>query len=307
MTTPSASLIHQVLVYEDAKQFLAEIVPFVQEGIDRGEPILTIATEANTSALRGALGSSAADVRFVEPAHWYDSPGRTMAACYRYLQESRDGHERVRVIGEPVWTGTNPLETAGWKRFEASLNLAFAASPAWMICSYDRRSVPAAVVADARRTHPELYGGHKSADFTDLTDFFAELDTNLDPAPEGAYTSAAFDGDPAPVRRFAAEQAAWLGMSAPHSDDLVLAVNEVTTNAIRHGAGHGRVRIWREDRHVVCEVFDPGHAKGVLTGFVPPDPTSEGGHGLWITRQLCDLVEIRTAPAGTTVRLYVRV
>jgi hypothetical protein len=39
---------------------------------------------------------------------------------------------------------------------------------------------------------------------------------------------------------------------------------------------------------------------------MPPSPDSEGGHGMWITRQLCDFVEIRTLTSGTTVRLYIR-
>jgi len=307
MNRPSSvNLIHQILVYQDAQQYLTEILPFVQDGIERGEPVLAVTTDANASSLRDELGRSAADVKFVEPTSWYDSPGRTMAACYRYLKDQRVGHERVRVVGEPVWSGWNSMETAGWKRFEASLNLAFATAAAWMICSYDQRVLPESVVADARRTHPELTGGRKSAEFADPSGFCAELDHDLEPPPEGRYTTLAFDGDPAPVRQFAAQQATRLGLSMPRRDDLVLAVNEVTTNAIRHGAGHGRVLIWRDDRHLVCEVFDPGHARDGLMGYVPPDPTSEGGHGLWITRQLCDLVEIRTPPTGTTVRLYVR-
>ena len=57
---------------------------------------------------------------------------------------------------------------------------------------------------------------------------------------------------------------------------------------------------------VLCEVFDPGTGAEAPFSHLPPSPDSENGHGLWITQQLCDLVEIRTRPSGTTVRLYLR-
>jgi anti-sigma regulatory factor (Ser/Thr protein kinase) len=175
-----------------------------------------------------------------------------------------------------------------------------------MICSYDQRQLSPEVLADARRTHPQLSGGYANAEYTDPSGLCAEWQLELSPPPEGAHATLDFDGDPAPVRRFVVSEAARLGLPGARLDDLILAVNEVATNAIRHGAGNGQVRVWRDRRYVLCEVFDPGQATNGLFGMVPPNPDSEGGHGMWITRQLCDLVEIRTLPSGTTVRLYIR-
>ena len=95
-------------------------------------------------------------------------------------------------------------------------------------------------------------------------------------------------------------------LNPPQVDDLVFIVNEVTTNAIRHGAGYGHVLVWREGQRLLCEVTDPGEAKGDMFGAIPPDPDSEHGHGLWVARQLCDLLEIRTRQPGTTVRIHMR-
>jgi anti-sigma regulatory factor (Ser/Thr protein kinase) len=302
--TDEPSLIHQVLLYEGAQQFLGAVLPFVREGLDAGEPVLMVNTEANCSLLREALGKSATDVQFINSTSWYDSPGRTLAACHRYVQERLVGHDRIRVVGEPVWSGWDKLQTAGWKRFEATINIAFAAAPAWMICSYDQRALPAQVLADARRTHPELSGGQQCAEYEPSG--LSQWQLELTPPPKGGYVAMRFDGDPAPVRHFVAAQGARLGLTARRLDDLILAVNEVATNSIRHGAGHGQVRLWRDDRYVLCEVFDPGQATDKVFGCVPPDPVSEGGHGMWITRQLCDLVEVRAHPRGTTVRLHIR-
>jgi anti-sigma regulatory factor (Ser/Thr protein kinase) len=303
MTGPS--LVHQVLLYEDTRQFLGAILPFIRDGVDRGDPVLAVTTEANSSMLRDELGPKADGVKFVEPARWYDAPGRTLAACHRYVQERRDGQEQVRLVGEPVWAGWDEVQTASWKRFEANLNVAFASSRAWMICSYDARLLSPEVLADARRTHPQLTGGAACAEYAEPAEFCAKWQLDLVPPPLGGYSVLGFDGDPAPVRRFAIAEAARLGMPVARMDDLLLAVNEVTTNAIRHGAGYGQVRVWRDDRYLLCEVFDPGTALDTVFGGLPPSPDSEGGHGMWITRQLCDLVEIRPLPGGTTVRLYI--
>ena len=32
-----------------------------------------------------------------------------------------------------------------------------------------------------------------------------------------------------------------------------------------------------------------------------------GGYGLWLANQLCDLVQVRSFPAGSVVRLHMRV
>jgi anti-sigma regulatory factor (Ser/Thr protein kinase) len=300
------ALIHQALLYEDAQQFLAAVLPFIRDGVDRGDPVLAVATGANSTLLREELGQTATSVKFVDPVQWYDAPGRTMAACHRYVQARRDGQERVRVVGEPVWAGWNALETAGWKRFEAGLNLAFAAAPAWMICSYDQRTLPPEVITAARRTHPQFSGGAQSVDYGDPLSLYTSWEVDLPSAPAGRYSALPFDGDPAPVRHFAAAEATRLGLSPSLVDDLVLAVNEVATNAIRHGAGHGEVRIWEDERFLLCEVFDPGTGADATFSYLPPNPDSENGHGLWITRQLCDLVEIRTRAGSTTVRMYLR-
>ena len=64
--------------------------------------------------------------------------------------------------------------------------------------------------------------------------------------------------------------------------------------------------MWATDRRVVCEITDTGTATGNFLGFLRADPHSERGHGLWIARQICDLLEMRTGPSGTTVRLHMR-
>jgi anti-sigma regulatory factor (Ser/Thr protein kinase) len=109
------------------------------------------------------------------------------------------------------------------------------------------------------------------------------------------------------VRRLVSARAAAAGMAEPLISDLVLAVNELATNTIRHGAGRGMMHVWSTDRGLVCQVEDSGRISDPLAGRRVPVPDVAGGLGLWTVDQLCDLVEVRTGPPGTVVRVHASV
>ncbi|MEU5323866.1 hypothetical protein AB0G67_45100, partial [Streptomyces sp. NPDC021056] len=51
--------------------------------------------------------------------------------------------------------------------------------------------------------------------------------------------------------------------------------------------------------------FEAWRGADPLVGRHRPNSNQVGGRGLWLTHQLCDLVEIHSAPAtGTTIRLH---
>ncbi|MCX5067419.1 ATP-binding protein [Micromonospora lupini] len=95
------------------------------------------------------------------------------------------------------------------------------------------------------------------------------------------------------------------GLDGQRLDDFVLAVNELITNAVRHGGGRGWLRLWREPGALLCEVAD--HGQGItpqrLGDRSRPAPDTAGGWGLWLARELTDDMEIATSAAGTTVRI----
>jgi anti-anti-sigma factor len=97
------------------------------------------------------------------------------------------------------------------------------------------------------------------------------------------------------------------GLAEGRLGDLVLAVHELASNAICHGAGHGRLRIWMTTGTLRCEVSDdgPAQAAGQDDGgvaFDVRDPAQWNiapGHGLWMIRQIADQVSMRGGSAGT--------
>ena len=82
----------------------------------------------------------------------------------------------------------------------------------------------------------------------------------------------------------------------------------MATNALKHAGGRGRVRIWSETAQVICEVADSGPGfSDPFTGHTPPAARDAPGWGLWNSRQLCDLVQLRSGDDGTVVRLHMSV
>ena len=85
------------------------------------------------------------------------------------------------------------------------------------------------------------------------------------------------------------------------------ATRATATNAIRHGLPPVTCHTWADDGEVVVDVTDGGHWRPEdLAGFLPPNLRERTGFGLWGVRMLCPLVQLRTGPAGTKIRLRVR-
>jgi anti-sigma regulatory factor (Ser/Thr protein kinase) len=106
------------------------------------------------------------------------------------------------------------------------------------------------------------------------------------------------------VRSLAEAQAKEAGLPDDRVVDFVLAVSEVAANTIRHARSPGSIRIWSDDQAITCEIRDEGIITDPLAGMRKPSPDATGGHGLWLVRQVCDLVELHSDGDGTIVRLH---
>ena len=93
------------------------------------------------------------------------------------------------------------------------------------------------------------------------------------------------------------------GLPESRTDDLVIAVHELAANAVRHGAGAGRLRMWERDGALHCEVSDSGSPdSGIHAG--PGGNTADRwpflqGHGLWLVRLVADQISVFSGPGGT--------
>jgi anti-sigma regulatory factor (Ser/Thr protein kinase) len=102
------------------------------------------------------------------------------------------------------------------------------------------------------------------------------------------------------------------GMPGDRAIDVMLAVHELAANAVRHGPGHGRLRIHVTAGTLRCEVSDPGPTR--RDGRIPdgsggqalgassavPWPV-EQGHGLWLVHTVADHVRVTSGPHGSLI------
>jgi anti-anti-sigma factor len=117
--------------------------------------------------------------------------------------------------------------------------------------------------------------------------------------PGALILDQAFDEDSLyALRATVAAHATQAGLAPGRSDDLVIAVHELAANAVRHGAGHGRLRVWKSDRALLCEISDDGIAQPAGTGDATQWRT-EPGHGLSLVRQVADRASLHSGPSGT--------
>jgi anti-sigma regulatory factor (Ser/Thr protein kinase) len=117
-----------------------------------------------------------------------------------------------------------------------------------------------------------------------------------------------FDGDSLyAVRATVAAYASEAGIQEGRLRNVVLAVHELAANAVRHGAGQGRLRLWVTADGIRCEVTDAGTPAAGVDGGDGPGPGSSGaapwpaehGHGLWLVREIADQVSLESGPSGT--------
>jgi len=301
---------HEALIYEGDHGFLAGAVPFVREGLEAGEPIMVAVGADRIELLRDELGEDADGVDFADMRELGRNPGRIIPAWHDFIEEHRREPGGIRGIGEPIWAGRRPAELVECQLHESLLNLAFAATDGFrLLCPYDAAALGPEVLHEACCSHPSILdtaGGRTSLDYRGDDHLLAPFDAPL-PRPAAPAETFGFELDGLPeLRRLVARCCAAAGLSGERSDDLVLAASEIAANSLRHGGGRGVLRVWSDDDALVCEIRDRGHIGDPLAGRHKPNLGRPGGWGLWLAHRVCDLVQIRSRPDGTIVRLLMR-
>jgi anti-sigma regulatory factor (Ser/Thr protein kinase) len=299
---------HEALLYAGEDEFLEGTIPFVREGVDAGEPVLLALSAPRLERIEDELDGDREAVFLADLSDVGANPARIIPAWRRFAEEHSTSELPVRGIGEPIWPGRTPDELVEAQRHESLLSLAFADGPPFrLLCTYDTRALGDDVIAEALRTHPCVvengvrrrsgaYRGPRRA---------AELFADPLPAPPASVRELRFDLESlARVRRLVSRRTAKAGLDPARANDFVVAVNEVATNSVRHGGGTGTLRLWMGTRWLVCEIEDSGEIDDPLAGRQEPTAEQLDGRGLWIANQVCDLVQVRSVPAGTVVRMH---
>ena len=306
----AAGFLHEALFYRDDDDFLAAVLPFLREGLAADEVVAVLEPGPRLQLVRDALGDDAGGVSFADVAEAGLNPGRLLPLVADAIGEATASGRRVRALGEPVFPARLAAELVECEVHEALVNVAFdPATPARLLCAYGA-SVPAAVRTAVLRTHPwvrDAEGGGPNPAFVAAPDGvdLASLPacTPLPPPTDVVLRGEFGVRDVPAVRRTVRQYARSCGLPAVQVENLELAASELASNCVRHGGGRGSVALWREPDSVVVEFSCPGRLADPLTGRRRPRPDGDGGMGMYLIHQLCDLVQTRTGPSGTVVRV----
>jgi anti-sigma regulatory factor (Ser/Thr protein kinase) len=220
---------------------------------------------------------------------------------------------RVRVVGEVDFgpTGRDWLE---WQRYESVINEALGDWPLWGLCVFDTQRLPQPLLDSALDTHPQVVDGPgrraPNPLFVPPADYVRSLPVPVEPLEGTRPRLHAPDvADFVELRHAVASELAATRAAADLVEDFLLAVDEMVSNAVRHGLPPVSLRLWTAADRIVCTIGDGGPGwDDPFAGYGPAhgEDLSRGGMGLWLARQLCDHVDISTAGSGVKVRLTVR-
>jgi signal transduction histidine kinase len=160
---------HICLIYETFEEQVRALVPFVRDGLERGERCVYIVDENTAEDVSAAMASGGLDVdrelsrdalRFNTKRDSYLATGEFVpAAMIDFLREAeaealKDGFTGLRITGEMTWalgpeTGCDRLI-----EYEAMLNRYFPDSNALAICQYNRERFDPEVIEGVLLTHP---------------------------------------------------------------------------------------------------------------------------------------------------------
>jgi anti-sigma regulatory factor (Ser/Thr protein kinase) len=273
-----------------------------------------VVPRAKIDRLRSELDRDARRVRFEDMENVGRNPARIIPAWRDFVDHNTSPDRGLRGIGEPIYPERTPAELVECQLHEALINVAFAdVGDFTLLCPYDMARLPAPVLEEAFRSHPAVHAhGWQSPSRTYLD---AEPQRRLaavalpeHPEPSSSLVFRNHD-DLASVRALVRGAADGFGLDEQRSQELVLVVHETAANSISHGGGSGVVACWQEKDSLVVEVEDRGSfalADTPLVGRVKPGREQDRGRGLWLANQLADLVQVRTSPEGTTVRIITR-
>ncbi len=302
----STTLTHSAFLYDTPAQYTGLLVPFICEGLQRGESVAVATSRPRISLLRKALGDDAPAVRFLPADEWYVRPVRTIAGWAHMLRAAHaPGRPAARLVGEVDFRG----DERSWVRFESALNAALT-GPGHLLCPYDRAHLPQHLVDSARRTHHVVHDGgwHHSDAYVEPERLLTELAEPVFPVHGEPVIVTPVDDTVVHLRALLRERATAEGWLTPERVEiLALAISEIATNGIRHGGRHRELRVWVDREAVVCEVSDDGAVPpGPLAGYLPPTPGTPGGMGLWLVAQTCDALSLRTRDGVTYARFALR-
>ena len=308
---------HTALILDADADLPARLGPELRRSTAIFDEVVLVVGAGTRTALAGAVAELPGDaVSWREPAEFYQRLGCAYESFRSYLADLHRAGRRAHVIAEPDLTSNvDPRFHAGraaaYLAYEAVCNDAYAIGGSAVTCIWDSRDHAGAVIDAVRATHALLLtadGPVSSPSYLPPQRYLTERhQVPMPPAPARPDHDVTLH-DVGGLRGLRTALTAWAaehGFAAEAAEDVLVAVTEVATNGLRHGEGTVRVRAWHHGDTLIVQCDDAGGRPiPAAAGYHRPRPfAAVGGRGLWLARQLADVVTVSSAPGRTAVCL----
>lgn len=305
--TPAPRLTHVAGFHSSDHDLLEQLLPLVTAGLEHGRPVAVALRPVTMEAVYDAFGSLPGLLQLAPPEGNDGGSGQTLAARRaRQLRELTLTSGPVTVVTEH-WNRFDGHDGSFWTELDAAMNIALSDLPVHLTCFFPEMPLHLEVVDGARRNHPQLLhrdGPRHNPDHRAprevLTDRPAPAPVLLG-APDTRMVFGAWQLNE--VRAAVERSLLAHGYGRDRAEDVVLAVNEVATNAVEHGMGEALISVWEAADGFVFEIQDAGSLRDPMPGLRAPHPSEARGRGVWIARQLCDSLHVWPDRTGTHVRM----
>lgn len=294
-------LVHHGLLHPPSADLADVVAPLVAERLAGGQPVLTVLAPATAAKVHRRL-PTLAGWHTADAGELYRNPGRVLAHYAGWIEKTVSD-EPVTIIAAPNPSSDDPYRAAWWLHIEALTSQALASYDLTLICAYPHDPATATAI---RQAHPSLLNGAATPnpDHLPAEQFLTRYP--LPPPNELGQPEVTHILDHmsqlSELRQLVRGHTARAGLTADRGEDFLLAVSEVASNALEHGAPPAAVCLWTTSTSITCQITDNGHFTRRLAGLLPPSANRVRGRGLWMAHQLCD--QLHLWPQPTTIRLH---
>lgn len=321
--SPTVGYRHEALLFRGSKGFLAAVGPFLQEGVDNGETVILALPPERLTLLRDAFpqipqvpaGPDCAAAAGGSALTWSltGAPaGRLLPSWQRFAQHWDD--RPVRGVTEPMWCTRRQAEREECLLAEAMLNLAVPATvPLRLTCGYDVDAVPGDVLDETFRSHSLVQDTSTATGTTTYTGAHhvaAVFERALSTPVEPVRRLVVRPGNGAEVGDWVRRWATGWGLGHVRAGRLAGALRQLGQACLAEGGVDAAVLLLWQDGHALVgqlTAVDPRDADGRRATPLPPHellaPDSPLGSAVARADGCCDLVQVRSNPDGTVVRV----
>ncbi|MGH3721648.1 MAG: ATP-binding protein [Pseudonocardiaceae bacterium] len=302
--TNGVGLRHHGLLHPVTSDLAATLASLVAGRLAQREPVLAALPPATSDGLRARVpAADLAGLHTADASELYRHPGRVLGRYRDWISATSPEGGPITIVTVPDLGNKDAHRAALWMHIDAVTTVALAECDLTLVCVYPDDPDTADAV---RGAHPSLLNGAiiPSPKHLPAEEFLARypLPPPIELGEPEITDTTEHPAQLSGLRRIVSGHADRAGLPPARCDDFVLAVSEIASNALEHGAPPAAVCLWTTATSVICQITDTGEYTQPLAGLLHPPPTQRRGRGLWLAHQLCD--QFYLWPRPTTIRLH---